>query len=171
MFLLNFRNREIKRIKDGIRQGNSFSFLCHDIIELEHSNQVNLPRVTIVMPLKGFGEHNLHNWRSQVRLMHLFLWTVLGTIYMIFFFFVHRLLFWVCIYTYVFLGWGDVGKCIVVHYLFLLVIRPNIHLDMVGQAIRQFVFHIFSACNQDAICFLVYNVLFSPCLWRLIPAF
>ncbi|KAH9762623.1 Ceramide glucosyltransferase [Citrus sinensis] len=60
------RNREIKRMKDGMRCGNSFSFLCHDISELEHSNQIKLPRVTVVMPLKGFGEHNLLNWRSQV---------------------------------------------------------------------------------------------------------
>lgn len=60
------RNREIKRIKGRVRAGNSFAFICNDISELEHSNQVNLPRVTIIMPLKGFGEHNLHNWRSQV---------------------------------------------------------------------------------------------------------
>lgn len=54
-------------MKDSMKCGNNFAFLCHDIMELEHSNQVNLPRVSIVMPLKGFGEHNLHNWRSQVR--------------------------------------------------------------------------------------------------------
>ncbi|KAJ1393557.1 Nucleotide-diphospho-sugar transferase [Sesbania bispinosa] len=60
------RNREITQMKDCMKNGNSFSFLCHDINELEHSNQVNLPRVTVVMPLKGFGEHNLHNWRSQI---------------------------------------------------------------------------------------------------------
>ncbi|KAL2927862.1 Ceramide glucosyltransferase 1 [Bienertia sinuspersici] len=60
------RNREIKCMKNEMRHGNSFAFLCHDINELEHSNQVNLPRVTIVMPLKGFGEHNLHNWKSQI---------------------------------------------------------------------------------------------------------
>jgi len=60
------RNREIKQMKDLMRDGNSFAFLCHDINELEHSKQVKLPRVTVVMPLKGFGEHNLHNWRSQV---------------------------------------------------------------------------------------------------------
>ncbi|XP_019190469.1 PREDICTED: uncharacterized protein LOC109184862 isoform X2 [Ipomoea nil] len=60
------RNREIKRMKHRIKSGNCFAFLCEDINELEHSNQVNLPRVTIVMPLKGFGEHNLHNWRSQI---------------------------------------------------------------------------------------------------------
>lgn len=52
-----------------MRRGNSFAFLCCDINELEHSNQVNLPRISVVMPLKGFGEHNLHNWRSQVRLL------------------------------------------------------------------------------------------------------
>ncbi|CAH2049690.1 unnamed protein product [Thlaspi arvense] len=52
-------------MKDSMRAGNSFAFLSHDINYLEHSNQVNLPRVTVVMPLKGFGEHNLHNWRSQ----------------------------------------------------------------------------------------------------------
>ncbi|XP_059432562.1 uncharacterized protein LOC132165887 isoform X2 [Corylus avellana] len=59
------RNRQIKQMKDSMRHGNSFSFLCCDVNELEHSNQVNLPRVSVVMPLKGFGEHNLHNWRSQ----------------------------------------------------------------------------------------------------------
>ncbi|KAF3442971.1 hypothetical protein FNV43_RR16889 [Rhamnella rubrinervis] len=66
VFAALVRNREIKRIKDGIRLGNGFSFLCHDINELEHPYQVNLPRVSVVMPLKGFGEHNLHNWRSQI---------------------------------------------------------------------------------------------------------
>ncbi|KAI5383080.1 uncharacterized protein LOC127102170 [Lathyrus oleraceus] len=60
------RNREIKQMKDAMKNGNSLSFLCHDINELEHSYQANLPRVTVVMPLKGFGEHNLHNWRSQI---------------------------------------------------------------------------------------------------------
>ncbi|XP_022749863.1 uncharacterized protein LOC111299128 isoform X2 [Durio zibethinus] len=64
-FAAYVRNREINRIKDGMKGGNSFAFLCHDINELEHSNQVNLPRVSVVMPLKGFGEHNLHNWKSQ----------------------------------------------------------------------------------------------------------
>lgn len=68
LLLLSLRNREIKQMKDSMRHGNSFAFLCHDINELEHSNQVNLPRVTVVMPLKGFGEHNLHNWRTQVSL-------------------------------------------------------------------------------------------------------
>lgn len=60
------RNREIKQMKAEMKNGNSLSFLYHDINELEHFNQVNLPRVTVVMPLKGFGEHNLHNWRSQI---------------------------------------------------------------------------------------------------------
>ncbi|KAJ8768802.1 hypothetical protein K2173_023706 [Erythroxylum novogranatense] len=60
------RNREIERMKDNMKAGNSFAFLYSDIHELEHSNQVNLPRVSVVMPLKGFGEHNLHNWRSQI---------------------------------------------------------------------------------------------------------
>lgn len=55
-------------MKDSMRRGNSLAFLFHDINELEHSNQLNMPRVSVVMPLKGFGEHNLHNWRSQVRL-------------------------------------------------------------------------------------------------------
>ncbi|KAH1067653.1 hypothetical protein J1N35_032640 [Gossypium stocksii] len=65
-FAAYVRKREINRIEDGIKGGNSFAFLCHDINELEHSNQVNLPRVSVVMPLKGFGEHNLHNWKSQI---------------------------------------------------------------------------------------------------------
>ncbi|KAK7379968.1 hypothetical protein VNO78_32261 [Psophocarpus tetragonolobus] len=60
------RNREINRIKKSMRNGNNFAFLCHDINDLEHSNQVDLPRVTVIMPLKGFGEHNLHNWKTQL---------------------------------------------------------------------------------------------------------
>ncbi|XP_062090905.1 uncharacterized protein LOC133797115 isoform X2 [Humulus lupulus] len=60
------RNREIKRLKDSMQAGNSFAFLCHDINELDHFSQIKLPSVTVVMPLKGFGEHNLHNWRSQI---------------------------------------------------------------------------------------------------------
>lgn len=60
------RNREINRMKDSMKRGNSFAFLYRDINELEHSHQINLPRVSVVMPLKGFGEHNLHNWRSQI---------------------------------------------------------------------------------------------------------
>ncbi|GAB2265608.1 hypothetical protein Dimus_000648 [Dionaea muscipula] len=65
-FAAYVRNREIKCMKDSMKHGNSFAFLYHDIDNLEHSNQVNLPRVTVVMPLKGFGEHNLHNWRTQI---------------------------------------------------------------------------------------------------------
>ncbi|KAL2500929.1 Nucleotide-diphospho-sugar transferase superfamily protein [Forsythia ovata] len=60
------RRREIRQMKDCMKQGNTFAFLYHDINDLEHSNQVILPRVTVVMPLKGFGEHNLHNWRTQI---------------------------------------------------------------------------------------------------------
>ncbi|XP_011093639.1 uncharacterized protein LOC105173554 [Sesamum indicum] len=60
------RSKEIRRLKESIKSGNEFAFLCYDINDLEHSNQVNLPRVSVVMPLKGFGEHNLHNWRSQI---------------------------------------------------------------------------------------------------------
>ncbi|KAK6151844.1 hypothetical protein DH2020_014479 [Rehmannia glutinosa] len=60
------RSKEIRRIKENIEHGNNFAFLCYDINDLEHSSQVNLPRVSVVMPLKGFGEHNLHNWRTQI---------------------------------------------------------------------------------------------------------
>lgn len=57
----------IRRMKKNIERGNSFAFICQDINDLEHSAQMKLPRVSVVMPLKGFGEHNLQNWRSQVR--------------------------------------------------------------------------------------------------------
>ncbi|XP_022882486.1 uncharacterized protein LOC111399416 isoform X1 [Olea europaea var. sylvestris] len=60
------RRREIRQMKESMKHGNTFAFLYHDINALEHSNQINLPRVTVVMPLKGFGEHNLHNWRTQI---------------------------------------------------------------------------------------------------------
>ena len=64
----SLRNREIRRMKKDADGGNYFSFICQDINGLEHSAQVNLPRVSVIMPLKGFGEHNLQNWRSQVTL-------------------------------------------------------------------------------------------------------
>ncbi|XP_047950959.1 uncharacterized protein LOC125196472 [Salvia hispanica] len=64
------RNKEIRKIKESMKRGNHFAFLCYDINELEHSIQVNLPRVSVVMPLKGFGEHNLHNWRSQITTLY-----------------------------------------------------------------------------------------------------
>ncbi|EYU30706.1 hypothetical protein MIMGU_mgv1a004497mg [Erythranthe guttata] len=60
------RSKEIRRLKESIKGGNNFAFLSYDINDLEHSSQLNLPRVSIVMPLKGFGEHNLHNWRTQI---------------------------------------------------------------------------------------------------------
>lgn len=55
----------IKRMKQGIEGGNHFAFICEDINDLEHSVQSKLPRVSVIMPVKGFGEHNLQNWRSQ----------------------------------------------------------------------------------------------------------
>ncbi|KAG6428645.1 hypothetical protein SASPL_112898 [Salvia splendens] len=64
------RNKETRKIKESMKSGNHFAFLSYDINELEHSIQVNLPRVSVVMPLKGFGEHNLHNWRSQITTLY-----------------------------------------------------------------------------------------------------
>lgn len=70
IFLYNLcsltRKGVIKNMRRNIVDGNSFAFLCDNIDELEHSVQENLPRVSVVMPLKGFGEHNLQNWRTQV---------------------------------------------------------------------------------------------------------
>ncbi|RHN43619.1 putative ceramide glucosyltransferase [Medicago truncatula] len=40
-------------MKDAMKNGNSLSFLCHDINELEHSYQANLPRVTVITTLYG----------------------------------------------------------------------------------------------------------------------
>lgn len=60
------RSRELKRIKDGEKAGNSLAFLYPNINDLEHSAQKRLPRVSVVMPLKGFGEHNYNNWKSQL---------------------------------------------------------------------------------------------------------
>uniref|UniRef100_A0A0E0FX89 ceramide glucosyltransferase n=1 Tax=Oryza nivara TaxID=4536 RepID=A0A0E0FX89_ORYNI len=60
------RKKEIRRMRCRIVDGNSFAFLCDDVNELEHSVQEKLPRVSVIMPLKGFGEHNLQNWRTQI---------------------------------------------------------------------------------------------------------
>ncbi|KAF3329466.1 Ceramide [Carex littledalei] len=60
------RNKVIRQMKRRKEDGHSFAFLCDNINDLEHSAQSNLPMVSVVMPLKGFGEHNLRNWRSQI---------------------------------------------------------------------------------------------------------
>eukprot|EP01018_Ginkgo_biloba_P027603 Gb_01222 [translate_table: standard] len=60
------RGKELKRIRDGERDGNSLAFLYTNINDLEHSAQKKLPRVSVVMPLKGLGEHNFNNWKSQL---------------------------------------------------------------------------------------------------------
>ncbi|GJM92260.1 hypothetical protein PR202_ga08710 [Eleusine coracana subsp. coracana] len=60
------RKKVIRNMRRKIVDGNSFAFLCDDIDELEHSVQKNLPRVSVIMPLKGFGEHNLQNWKTQI---------------------------------------------------------------------------------------------------------
>ncbi|THU67666.1 hypothetical protein C4D60_Mb05t27110 [Musa balbisiana] len=65
-FAAYVRNRVIQCMKLNIANGNSFAFICEEINDLEHSAQLNLPRVSVIMPLKGFGEHNLQNWRTQI---------------------------------------------------------------------------------------------------------
>ncbi|XP_057839155.1 uncharacterized protein LOC131049143 isoform X2 [Cryptomeria japonica] len=60
------RGKELKRIKDAEKDGHSLAFLYPNINDLEHSAQERLPRVSVVMPLKGFGEHNYSNWKSQL---------------------------------------------------------------------------------------------------------
>ncbi|KAJ1703683.1 hypothetical protein LUZ63_003462 [Rhynchospora breviuscula] len=65
-FAASVRNKATRRMKKSIDNGNSFVFLCDDINDLEHSAQLKLPGVSVVMPLKGFGEHNMQNWRSQI---------------------------------------------------------------------------------------------------------
>jgi hypothetical protein len=74
------RKREIRKMRRKMANGHSFAFLCDDVDELEHSVQEKLPRVSVIMPLKGLGEHNLQNWRTQVQLgciVYLFVHTVL----------------------------------------------------------------------------------------------
>ncbi|KAM0868229.1 hypothetical protein ACQ4PT_041463 [Festuca glaucescens] len=60
------RKREIRKMRRKMANGHSFAFLCDDIDELEHSVQEKLPRVSVIMPLKGLGEHNLQNWKTQI---------------------------------------------------------------------------------------------------------
>lgn len=60
------RARELRNLRNKEREGHSLSFLCPELDELEHSAQTNLPRVGVVMPVKGVGEHSLSNWYSQV---------------------------------------------------------------------------------------------------------
>jgi hypothetical protein len=61
------RKREIRKMRRKMANGHSFAFLCDDVDELEHSVQERLPRVSVIMPLKGLGEHNLQNWKTQVQ--------------------------------------------------------------------------------------------------------
>ncbi|CAA6669556.1 unnamed protein product [Spirodela intermedia] len=65
-FAAHVRNKVIKRMKQAIEGGNHFAFICEDINDLEHSAQSKLPGLSVIMPVKGFGEHNFQNWRSQI---------------------------------------------------------------------------------------------------------
>uniref|UniRef100_A0ACD5XAJ1 Uncharacterized protein n=1 Tax=Avena sativa TaxID=4498 RepID=A0ACD5XAJ1_AVESA len=60
------RKKEVRKMRRKMANGHSFAFLCDDVDELEHSVQEKLPRVSVIMPLKGLGEHNLQNWRTQI---------------------------------------------------------------------------------------------------------
>jgi hypothetical protein len=64
------RAQELRRIREGEAAGNALAFLYPNVEDLEHSVQEKLPSVSVVMPLKGVGEHNLSNWRSQVLSMY-----------------------------------------------------------------------------------------------------
>ncbi|KAH9554883.1 hypothetical protein CY35_08G086700 [Sphagnum magellanicum] len=64
------RAQELRRICEGEAAGNALAFLYPNVEDLEHSVQEKLPSVSVVMPLKGVGEHNLSNWRSQVLSMY-----------------------------------------------------------------------------------------------------
>ncbi|XP_024527369.1 uncharacterized protein LOC9633534 [Selaginella moellendorffii] len=65
-FATMIRGRELAKMKRAQRNGNSLAFLNVDVESFEHGAQAMLPRVTVVMPVKGFGEHTIRNWRSQL---------------------------------------------------------------------------------------------------------
>lgn len=65
-FAAAVRNKELKKIKEGELSDNSFAFLYPDINDLEHSVQEQLPRVSVIMPVKGVSDYSQSNWRSQV---------------------------------------------------------------------------------------------------------
>ncbi|KAG0616937.1 hypothetical protein M758_5G153300 [Ceratodon purpureus] len=64
------RAQELRRIRTAEAAGNTLAFLYPNLDDLWHSAQEKLPRVSVVMPLKGVGEHNISNWRSQVLSMY-----------------------------------------------------------------------------------------------------
>ncbi|KAL3678207.1 hypothetical protein R1sor_021163 [Riccia sorocarpa] len=64
------RGKELRRIQEDEAAGNPFGFLYHDMNSLETSAQTSLPRVAVVMPLKGVGEFNIGNWRTQVTTLY-----------------------------------------------------------------------------------------------------
>eukprot|EP00850_Spirogloea_muscicola_P018846 SM000177S03179 [mRNA] locus=s177:35680:39904:- [translate_table: standard] len=59
------RLKELRRILHA-EADNPFAFLISRPEELLHSSQLRLPKVTIIMPVKGVNEHSVDNWRSQI---------------------------------------------------------------------------------------------------------
>eukprot|EP00850_Spirogloea_muscicola_P013057 SM000087S23339 [mRNA] locus=s87:49953:54292:- [translate_table: standard] len=59
------RLKELRRILQA-EADNPFAFLSLRPEELLHSSQLRLPKVTIIMPVKGVNEHSVDNWRSQI---------------------------------------------------------------------------------------------------------
>ncbi|CAM6111174.1 unnamed protein product [Calypogeia fissa] len=64
------RGKELKQIRDSEAAGNSLAFLYTNVEDFERSVQEKLPRVSVIMPIKGIGEHHMSNWRSQVLSMY-----------------------------------------------------------------------------------------------------
>lgn len=60
------RVRESRRIKAAQRAGNPLAFVNSDVATLSHDKQRQLPKVTVVLAVKGAGEASMANWRSQL---------------------------------------------------------------------------------------------------------
>lgn len=60
------RSLFLDKIDENKKEGNPFSFVSADSAYFSHEYQSSLPKVTVIMPCKGFSEHSAANWKSQV---------------------------------------------------------------------------------------------------------
>lgn len=60
------RRQQLKKINDSEEKGNHMAFITTEEETLSHESQRKLPKVSVILAVKGAGEQGNANWRSQL---------------------------------------------------------------------------------------------------------
>ncbi|GAQ86905.1 Glucosylceramide Synthase (UDP-glucose-dependent) [Klebsormidium nitens] len=70
LYAAQCRLQELERIRKSERKGNTLAFLSHDGGGLSYKAQSGLPSVSVILPVKGIGEHSVSNWETQLATLY-----------------------------------------------------------------------------------------------------